>query len=105
LKKPRLQKTLFNNDIKMLRRESIEKQWLKETSHIKPNGVEIAETILLLEDPLRAKFIAENFLEKPVLFNEIRGMLGYTGDYFIEQHFFLSCMPLACSRHKHAQDA
>ncbi|WP_066249056.1 purine-nucleoside phosphorylase [Neobacillus drentensis] len=54
---------------------------LKETPHIKPNGVEIAETILLPGDPYRAKFIAENFLEKPVLFNEIRGMLGYTGEY------------------------
>ncbi|MFF5996066.1 purine-nucleoside phosphorylase [Lysinibacillus sp. KU-BSD001] len=54
---------------------------LKETPHIKPNGAEIAETILLPGDPLRAKFIAENFLEKPVLFNEVRGMLGYTGEY------------------------
>jgi len=54
---------------------------LKETPHIKPNGVEIAETILLPGDPLRAKFIADNFLEKPVLFNEVRGMLGYTGEY------------------------
>lgn len=54
---------------------------LKETPHIKPNGVEIAETILLPGDPLREKFIAENFLEKPVLFNEVRGMLGYTGEY------------------------
>ncbi|MBE6030470.1 MAG: purine-nucleoside phosphorylase [Clostridiales bacterium] len=41
----------------------------------------IAEGILLPGDPLRAKFIAENFLEEPVLFNEVRGMLGYTGRY------------------------
>ncbi|MEK4427559.1 purine-nucleoside phosphorylase [Solibacillus sp. FSL K6-1523] len=54
---------------------------VKETPHIKPNGAEIAETILLPGDPLRAKFIAENFLENPVLFNEVRGMLGYTGEY------------------------
>lgn len=53
----------------------------KETPHIKPNGVEIAETILLPGDPYRAKFIAETFLENPVLFNEVRGMLGYTGEY------------------------
>lgn len=33
----------------------------KETPHIKPNGVEIAESILLPGDPLRAKFIAETF--------------------------------------------
>lgn len=53
----------------------------KETPHIKPNGVEIAETILLPGDPLRAKFIAENFLEDVVKFNEVRGMLGYTGTF------------------------
>ncbi|MBX0316235.1 purine-nucleoside phosphorylase [Planococcus glaciei] len=54
---------------------------VKETPHIKPNGVEIAETILLPGDPYRAKFIAETFLENPVLFNDVRGMLGYTGEY------------------------
>ncbi|MBR0596312.1 purine-nucleoside phosphorylase [Sinanaerobacter chloroacetimidivorans] len=42
---------------------------------------EIAESILLPGDPLRAKFIAENFLESPKCYNEIRGMLGYTGTY------------------------
>ena len=41
----------------------------------------IAESILLPGDPLRAKYIAENFLEEPVLYNEVRGMLGYTGRY------------------------
>lgn len=45
------------------------------------NKGDIAETILLPGDPLRAKFIAENFLETPRLYNEIRGMLGYTGTY------------------------
>ena len=45
-----------------------------------PKGA-IAESILLPGDPLRAKFIAENFLESPKLYNEIRGMLGYTGLY------------------------
>lgn len=59
----------------------MENNELKETPHIKPNGVEIAETILLPGDPLRAKFIAESFLENPILFNEVRGMLGYTGEY------------------------
>ncbi|WP_339321745.1 purine-nucleoside phosphorylase [Paenibacillus sp. FSL W8-0194] len=53
----------------------------KETPHIKPNGAEIAETILLPGDPLRAKFIAETYLEDVVQFNEVRGMLGYTGTY------------------------
>lgn len=42
---------------------------------------DIAESILLPGDPLRAKFIAENFLESPKLYNEIRGMYGYTGTY------------------------
>ncbi|MCQ4637346.1 purine-nucleoside phosphorylase [Anaerovorax odorimutans] len=45
------------------------------------NKGDIAETILLPGDPLRAKFIAENFLDSPKLYNEIRGMLGYTGTY------------------------
>ncbi|MFF2448307.1 purine-nucleoside phosphorylase [Neobacillus sp. NPDC058068] len=54
---------------------------LKETPHIKPNGVEIAETILLPGDPLRAKFIAETYLEDVVQFNDVRNMFGYTGTF------------------------
>ncbi len=49
--------------------------------HIGANKGEIAETILLPGDPLRAKFIAEIFLEQPTCYNEVRGMLGYTGTY------------------------
>ena len=45
------------------------------------NKGDIAETVLMPVDPLRAKFIAENFLENPRCYNEIRGMLGYTGTY------------------------
>lgn len=41
----------------------------------------IAETILLPGDPLRAKFIAENYLENPVQFNTVRNVFGYTGTY------------------------
>ncbi len=41
----------------------------------------IAETVLLPGDPLRAKFIAENYLENHVQFNAVRNMLGYTGTY------------------------
>jgi len=41
----------------------------------------IAETILLPGDPLRAKYIAENYLENPVQFNTVRNMYGYTGTY------------------------
>jgi purine-nucleoside phosphorylase len=54
---------------------------LRETPHIKPNGVEIAETILLPGDPLRAKFIADTYLEDVVQFNDVRNMFGYTGTF------------------------
>ncbi|RBY82155.1 purine-nucleoside phosphorylase [Geodermatophilus sp. TF02-6] len=53
----------------------------KETPHIKPDGVPIAETILLPGDPLRAKFIAETYLEDAKGFNEVRNMLGFTGTH------------------------
>jgi len=49
--------------------------------HIGAKKGDIAETILLPGDPLRAKWIAETFLENPKCFNEVRGMLGYTGVY------------------------
>ena len=42
---------------------------------------EIAETVLLPGDPLRAKFIAENFFENVKQFNSVRNMFGYTGEY------------------------
>lgn len=42
---------------------------------------EIAKTVLLPGDPLRAKFIAENFLEDVICYNKIRGMYGFTGTY------------------------
>lgn len=52
------------------------------TPHIsvKEQGI-IAETILLPGDPLRAKYIAENFLENPIQFNAVRNVLGFTGTY------------------------
>ena len=49
--------------------------------HIGAKRGDIAETILLPGDPLRAKWIAETFLEDAFCFNEVRGMLGYTGTY------------------------
>ncbi|WP_099222193.1 purine-nucleoside phosphorylase [Listeria costaricensis] len=49
--------------------------------HIEAKQGEIAETILLPGDPLRAKYIAETFLEDAKLFNQVRGMFGYTGTY------------------------
>jgi purine-nucleoside phosphorylase len=49
--------------------------------HIGAEKGQIAETILLPGDPLRAKYIAETFLEGVTCYNEVRGMLGYTGTY------------------------
>ena len=51
------------------------------STHIGAKNGDIAEAVLLPGDPLRAKFIAENFLENPVCYNEIRGMYGFTGTY------------------------
>lgn len=51
------------------------------TPHINAKKGDFAETILLPGDPLRAKFIAENFLEDAVLVTDVRNMLGYTGYY------------------------
>ena len=51
------------------------------TPHIVANKGDIAETILLPGDPLRAKFIAENFLENVTQYNSIRNMFGFTGTY------------------------
>lgn len=49
--------------------------------HIGAKEGEIASTILLPGDPLRAKYIAENFLTDTICYNEVRGMYGYTGAY------------------------
>lgn len=49
--------------------------------HIMAEEGSIAETVLLPGDPLRAKFIAENYLENAVCYNTVRGMYGYTGTY------------------------
>ncbi|MBP1838839.1 purine-nucleoside phosphorylase [Formosa algae] len=49
--------------------------------HIEAKKGDIAETILLPGDPLRAKWIAETYLEDPVCFNTVRNMFGYTGTY------------------------
>lgn len=49
--------------------------------HIEANMGEIADTVLLPGDPLRAQFIAENFLENAVCYTKVRNMLGFTGTY------------------------
>ena len=51
------------------------------TPHIGAREGEIAEKVIMAGDPLRAKFMAETFLENPVQYNSVRGMLGYTGTY------------------------
>lgn len=51
------------------------------TPHIDAKPEDFAKTVLMPGDPLRAKFIAENFLENPVLVNNVRGVQGYTGTY------------------------
>ncbi|HDF1386681.1 TPA: purine-nucleoside phosphorylase [Staphylococcus aureus] len=53
----------------------------KGTPYIQPNGVKIAKTVLMPGDPLRAKYIADNFLENVEQFNDVRNMFGYTGTY------------------------
>ena len=51
------------------------------TPHIAAQKGEIAKTVLMPGDPLRAKFIAENYLENAVLVNNVRGVQGYTGTW------------------------
>ena len=57
------------------------KQSKTPTPHIGAQYGEIAETVIMAGDPLRAKLMAERFLETPVQFNNVRGMLGFTGTY------------------------
>lgn len=49
--------------------------------HINAKKGDIAPTVLLPGDPLRAKWIAETFLDNPKLHNDVRGMYGYTGTF------------------------
>ncbi len=51
------------------------------TPHIGANKDEIAKIVLMPGDPLRAKLFSETYLENPVLINNVRGMLGYTGSF------------------------
>ena len=51
------------------------------TPHIHAKAGDFAETVLMPGDPLRAKYIADHYLENPVLVNEVRNVLGYTGTY------------------------
>ena len=53
----------------------------QHTPHIKATSADFAPTVLMPGDPLRAKFVAENFLENARLVNNVRGIQGYTGTY------------------------
>ncbi len=55
------------------------------TPHINASPEDFAKTVLMPGDPLRSKFIAENFLENARLVNNVRGVQGYTGTYKGEQ--------------------
>ncbi|MBQ7333762.1 MAG: purine-nucleoside phosphorylase [Clostridia bacterium] len=55
------------------------------TPHIKAAPSDFARTVLMPGDPLRSKFIAENFLENAKLINNVRGIQGYTGTYLGEK--------------------
>ena len=51
------------------------------TPHISAQPGDIAETVLMPSDPMRAKWAAETFLDAPKEVNAVRGMLGYTGTW------------------------
>ena len=51
------------------------------TPHIGAQYGEIAPVVIMAGDPLRAKFMADKYLNNPVQFNNVRGMLGFTGTY------------------------
>ena len=51
------------------------------TPHIEAKEGEIAKTVIMAGDPLRAKFMAEKYLDNPTIYNQVRGMIGYTGTY------------------------
>ena len=62
------------------------------TPHINATPEQIAKTVLMPGDPLRAKFIAENFLENPVLFNNVRGVQGKWNGYALYRNLQLRAL-------------
>src|SRR4029453_13320253 len=54
---------------------------LRMSVHIGAQPGEIAERVLLPGDPMRAKWIAETFLDDPTCYTQVRGMLGFTGTW------------------------
>ena len=71
------------------------------TPHNSAKPGDFGKTVLMPGDPLRSKFIAENFLENPVLVNNVRGVHGYTGTYApIASWELLTEAVKACENHK-----
>lgn len=68
-------------DCLLVNRKETKVRNLYMSVHINAKQGEIAETILLPGDPLRAKYIAETYLEDVVQYNDVRNMFGYTGTY------------------------
>ena len=56
-------------------------QKLTPTPHIKAEPSDIARVVLMPGDPLRSEFVAKNFLKNAVMFNNVRGVQGYTGEW------------------------
>ena len=52
-----------------------------KTFHNEAETGQIAKTVLMPGDPMRAKYIAEKYLEDAICYNRVRGMNGYTGNY------------------------
>ena len=71
------------------------------TPHNQAEKGQIAKTVLMPGDPLRAKFIADHFLDNPVQFNSVRNILGFTGTY--EGHP-VSVMPIDYALRKGADE-
>lgn len=71
----------LTTNICMIKQENLKAREKILSIHINAEKGAIAETVLLPGDPLRAKYIAETFLEDVTQYNEVRNMFGYTGTY------------------------
>ena len=65
----------------MVKNGIIKKEVVYMTAHIEAKKEEIAKTVIMPGDPLRAKFIAETYLENYTLVSQVRGIYAYTGDF------------------------
>ena len=59
----------------------VREEYFMGTLHNRANAGEIAKTVLMPGDPLRAKFIAKTFFENPKLVTDVRNIYGFTGTY------------------------